>query len=794
MEIPIESNNLPLQFGRYELLHLLATGGMGEIYLARSTGAAGFEKQLVIKKILPHLAQEEEFIAKFIDEAKIVVRLTHGNIIPVFDMGVQNGEYFIAMEYIPGRDLRYILKEGNRKNKIPVEIALYIINEVCKGLSYAHRKTDEADRDLNIIHRDISPSNILLSEEGEIKIGDFGVAKATGKLTKSVTGRLQGKFCYMSPEQASGKPLDKRSDIFATGIVLYELLTGIRPFEDTTDLGSLDKVRKALVQTPSEIRPEISHAVDNIVLKALSKNRNQRYQHIDEMQRDIIKYLSISDTLISGVEVNLWIKKIFPKGLDPIKTLGNPPTATALSLDDAFQLEANRMLGFTPSNPDIDPLTITRTQATKSVPSGEVISQSGSLGQMTPNLTPTSASGEFLYPSSQTDRLIAISSDTYQAPPKSRKKLILFLLFLPFLLFGLAYGVDRIIINPVIVTITSSPEGARIFINNEDTQKITPATFYADQLPPGQTHTIELRKENHEPVNISLPLNRGSRQRFSTKLELLVTDDAIKPIRPIMISSFPDGAKIIIDDNFMGITPKSIDIPTDRLFTLSLELDGYQNAKKAFDSNEIIGDELKLELLPVVEIIQKDITEQPEVSEEDSGETSNLVALTDTSEKNQPDQEKPKEVKQPEVRPRLYTITSKPDGATVFYKDTKLGVTPYERKFKKNSRLTLKKEGYESCDIKVRPKSDKNREVSCKLTVMKSQNGFLNVSAGEPHYAEIHIDGNRVGETPLIEFQLAPGKHEIWLINDHPNVLKRERFEVTILPGETTSLKAWPKK
>jgi eukaryotic-like serine/threonine-protein kinase len=182
------------QLGRYELVRRIAVGGMGEIYLARMRGAAGFEKRVIIKTILPHLAEEEEFVEKFLDEGRIVVQLTHGNIVPVFDMGQQDGEYFIAMEYLPGRDLREIIKRLQvDRARMPVGLAVLVVMEVCKGLAYAHRKLDQQGAPLGLVHRDVSPSNILVSREGDVRIIDFGIARATGRSQRTASGRIQGR-------------------------------------------------------------------------------------------------------------------------------------------------------------------------------------------------------------------------------------------------------------------------------------------------------------------------------------------------------------------------------------------------------------------------------------------------------------------------------------------------------------------------------------------------------------------------------------------------------------------------
>ena len=224
----------PDRFGQYEILEKIASGGMAELYKAKRTGVEGFQKIVAIKKILPHLADDEEFVTMFADEAKLAAQLNHPNIIHIYDLGkIQAGGYFIAMEYVDGRDLRG--RSSSRRHAtlgvpLPVPLAVYIASKVASALDYAHRRRDAEGHELNIVHRDVSPQNILISYEGDIKLCDFGIAKAASKASKTQSGALKGKIQYMSPEQAWGKPIDRRSDLFSLGVVLHELLTGERLF------------------------------------------------------------------------------------------------------------------------------------------------------------------------------------------------------------------------------------------------------------------------------------------------------------------------------------------------------------------------------------------------------------------------------------------------------------------------------------------------------------------------------------------------------------------------------------
>lgn len=267
------------KFGRYTLTERLAQGGMGEIYLASIEGVAGFEKQCVIKKIRYDFASDDTFVERFLNEGKTLVALTHSNIVQIFDMGEVNGEYYLAMEYIAGADLRFLLKQIPDGSFIPVNLVIAIILDTLKGLSHAHLAKDKNGLPLGIVHRDISPSNILISENGEIKLIDFGIAKA--RTIESCTGLVQGKFAYMSPEQARGESLDPRTDIFSLGIVLYEMLTGVRPFEGNSDLQSLEYVKYKPHRPIAHFRDDIDDDLESIVSKALEKDKANRYASAD---------------------------------------------------------------------------------------------------------------------------------------------------------------------------------------------------------------------------------------------------------------------------------------------------------------------------------------------------------------------------------------------------------------------------------------------------------------------------------------------------------------------------------
>src|SRR6188474_640668 len=246
------------QFGKYSLIRKVGTGGMAEVFLARTTVAQGLNKTLVIKKIHTAYARSRQFVTMFVDEAKIALGLNHPNIIQVFDFGAVGDTYFLAMEYVEGIDLLRMLQEAARaKLRLPYGLSAYVVQQLAKGLDYAHRKTDEFGGPLGIVHRDISPQNVLLSWDGGVKIVDFGIARARDSTDDE--GVIKGKFAYMSPEQARGEVVDCRSDVFSAGIVLYELVCG-RPLFTGRGKDALEQVKAGAIPPPREAAPDVPAA------------------------------------------------------------------------------------------------------------------------------------------------------------------------------------------------------------------------------------------------------------------------------------------------------------------------------------------------------------------------------------------------------------------------------------------------------------------------------------------------------------------------------------------------------
>ena len=279
-------------YGPYELLERVAVGGMAEVFRAKRSGVEGFEKIVAVKRILSHLSDNKEFVDMFIAEAKMVAGLTHPNIVQIFDLGRIEKTYYIAMEYIHGRDLRSILRRAKEKGlRLPLDLVVQIVSKVAWALEFAHRKKDEKGRPMMIVHRDVSPQNILISFDGEVKLTDFGIAKAATKASITDVGALRGKLLYMSPEQAWGKPLDRRSDLFSLGIVFYEMLTEQKPFLARSEMSILETVRDCQIQPLREVNPRVPERLEKIALRALTKDPDHRYQDAGELARELERFL-----------------------------------------------------------------------------------------------------------------------------------------------------------------------------------------------------------------------------------------------------------------------------------------------------------------------------------------------------------------------------------------------------------------------------------------------------------------------------------------------------------------------
>lgn len=285
---------------------------MAEIFLARSSGIGGFEKLVVIKRILPQHADNEEFVRMFLDEARLAATLNHPNIAQVYDIDCEAGTYFFTMEYVRGEDVRTILKRlGRRGQRLPLDHAVAIARAVAAGLHHAHEKRGVGGKPLGIVHRDVSPSNVLVTYDGTVKLVDFGIAKASARTTDTRVGTLKGKISYMSPEQCMGEPIDRRSDIFSLGILLYEMTTGVRPFEADTEYAILRRIVDGEALPPTAVAPEYPRDLERIVMRALARLPPNRYATAEQLQLDLDAFARESRLSQSPVDLGRFMAALF---------------------------------------------------------------------------------------------------------------------------------------------------------------------------------------------------------------------------------------------------------------------------------------------------------------------------------------------------------------------------------------------------------------------------------------------------------------------------------------------------
>ncbi|MBI5181400.1 MAG: serine/threonine protein kinase [Nitrospirae bacterium] len=577
-----------IPFGKYYLTEKIATGGMAELYRAKRVGVAGFEKLLVIKKILPHLSCHDEFVSMFINEAKIAAQLSHPNIVQIFDLGKIEDSYYIAMEYVWGKDLKAILKKGKEKNLLPsMEHAIQIISKACGALDYAHKKKDLKGNEINLIHRDVSPQNILLSYEGDIKIVDFGIAKAASKTSDTRTGVLKGKIAYMSPEQAWGKPIDRRSDIFSLGIVFYELLTGEMLFKGDTDLNTLERVREAKVAPPTRFNKEIPKEIENILLRALAKEPQERYPFASIMQEELEAFIHSIKSFPSTLNLQNYMHTIFKDEIEAeAKALQEEDTIVATHLE--------KTMAATIGGEKRAPVKqVSEKRHGKEI--GEKISKRkegnplryillallflslGSLFYLRPEvflpvkeilLNYSNSPESSKKAQNKIEGSIKAGQSTAKEPPlttpkegpmaepiKPKK----------------VEGDKEVIVNQVgygAIIIESMPAGANIFLDEKDSGLKTPASI--QNLTAKEPHNIRLTLVGFKEWSDKINLKEGEKIKLSAQLKRLYAS--------VLIDSKPEGAAIFINNKDTGKkTPSTVtEIIPNEPYHIKLHLYGHE--------------------------------------------------------------------------------------------------------------------------------------------------------------------------------------------------------------------------
>jgi serine/threonine protein kinase len=345
--VPIKS------YGKYFLVSKLAEGGMAEIFLAKQVGVEGFEKNVVVKRMLAHLSTAGDFVAMFLDEARLASRLSHPNVVQVLDLGFEGGCYFIAMEYLAGEDFSTVIRSAAKQRTfVPLSIALKVLSQAAQGLHYAHEFTDSKGQPLNVVHRDVSPSNIFVTYSGQVKMLDFGIAKAESRVTATTAGVVKGKYQYMAPEQAQSLPVDRRADVYSLGVCMYEVLCNARPFARDTDLAILNAVLKNEYRPPRQLRPDLPVELEQILVKALSRDAADRYQTALEFSDAVENYLRASTSVTRGAALSTYMTNFF--GQERVSSKTRIPSLEDLKASGASMPQMEKKSPSNPSGPSID--------------------------------------------------------------------------------------------------------------------------------------------------------------------------------------------------------------------------------------------------------------------------------------------------------------------------------------------------------------------------------------------------------------------------------------------------------
>ncbi len=328
--------------GKYQLVRKLATGGMAEVFLARAEGPGGFSKKLVVKRILPHFVSDPTFANMFLSEARLAAELNHPNVVQIFDFGQADGQYYLAMEYIDGANLRVLNTAATTAGvRIPFPLAARLASLAAEGLHFAHELHGEDGKHIGLVHRDISPDNILVSRSGAVKVVDFGIAKANAQPSMTRSGVIKGKMAYMPPEQLGRKPVDRRVDIFALGVVLHELVTGTWPFDASSEVSIIQAIMNEVPFTHvRERRSDVPEALDTIIARCLEKNRDLRYATCKELHADLEQYISSTGQAVTATDLADLVNRLVPSSTTNPDQV-SPSSSDDVSLDRTFKRDVS---------------------------------------------------------------------------------------------------------------------------------------------------------------------------------------------------------------------------------------------------------------------------------------------------------------------------------------------------------------------------------------------------------------------------------------------------------------------
>jgi serine/threonine protein kinase len=704
----------PVRFGRYILLDRINVGGMAEVFRGKMEGVQGFERMVALKRILPNIAADPDFIEMFVDEAKLAVQLQHANIAQIFDLGTVDDSYYIAMEYVSGTDLRSMWDRARQRNRLlPIAMSCHVMQRVCEGLDAAHRKKDDQGNDIGLVHRDVSPQNVLISFEGEVKVIDFGIAKAANKVSKTQAGVLKGKFGYMSPEQVRGIDLDNRSDIFAVGIILYELLVGDRLFLGESDFSTLEKVRNVEMVPPTRLNKNLSPHLERIVMKALAKQREDRYRYASEMAEDLQRYLFATNQPFSRTDLQRYMQQHFKEELGKEKDrLERYKAITFDQFKDEETRSNSNPFGHVPTEANVsfqnplarpDPLARQPTQSMVSPPVGqrEVVS--------IPN-RPQFVAPPYVAPAPPPPRIPAWAAGLIGA-------------LLVVLLVVVGILVMRLNPEPTLgaVVIDAKPAGAEILLNDRLVANEAPFTI---ELETGN-YVLTVRAPGHKEVIRPVRVEPGVQVQETFVLERVPGKGVIS------VETEPPGLAIFIDGAPTGkVTPAQVDgLHSGSIEVMLKRVDGSIVHRARMQIDEAGPAQLSVDTRRLRPIL--DVTSTPEGAKVTvNGHTMGTTPLT---------------------------IPGLQAGEKATVRVERAGCQPYEETVSMEKATVSLVDAVLSCGQAVTPPEGTGR---------------VNVTATS--VAEVFIDGRSFGKTPRFNMEVPAGTRVLRLVPEQGNPFETE--------------------
>ncbi|MCB9643547.1 MAG: serine/threonine protein kinase [Myxococcales bacterium] len=749
----IHPNSEEILLDDLRLVRRIAAGGMAEVWEARQGGVQGFEKRLAVKVVLPHLVENQEFIHMFLDEGRLAARLDHPNVCQIYKLGHAQSvnTYYMAMEYIDGVGLNSIMRESARRGlPLPFEHCCQIMIGACAGLDYAHSCTDSNGQPLYLVHRDISPQNLMITFDGAVKVVDFGIAKAATQLQHTRAGVVKGKYAYMSPEQATGDSLDLRSDVFALGVVLWEMTTGHRLFRADNEIATLHKIISGDYPPPSAYRDSYPPALEMIVMRALAPNRDERYQNCGQLQMDLEDFLLRHGMAAGSKRLAHYVRWLM-SGDDL-------PLPTGSSISQAFDIGEGSLS--TP-HPNRSPMTPYPPSATP------LPSQSGvrSMYSAASGMMQTGTGARPLTPQAQMPHPMHQSIPDEPSIRRKRRRgggLWLFLLLLLLGGGGYVYYAFFMDLTPSVDTapmywlVQSQPRNAQIFVNGAS-QGQTPKVIV---FPQNKRLILKVALNGYEPYVQQFNVVTEEKVRKPLQIKL-IRETAEAVFGDLVINLQTPKARVILDGERLkpivaGSPIFMKRIRAERPHALVIEADGHESLFQSFQITKGQRKEFQVLLKQRKEArVRKrprrrfwrrrrpaPVRERlPDPGLPDLGEPTRRQAAKDFA---------------------WISVQSEPDGASVLVDGQSIGTTPLSRTkiAPGKHRLILRKTGYQTLRRGFSVSADELKPLSFDLSPQAAR-AKVKLQLGASPKSKVYLDGSYIGMTPIYNHEVEPGAHQI---------------------------------